>query len=234
MHGPKLVWYEGQGRQELVRIVYNCTITQRSAINCDLLTASTYHISFWNLTDSWFICTQCVCSTSSILHSTSNPNCHMTIQNKNDCQLTSTFSHFLVKCHLNVTCLILCVISISNVSINMLLFFSQVTLHVKFWIVRVTWHALCLVQVFACQKSKTCKSFVKKCTLYARAQTSTIWGAKDNRHFRLGASNNIRVGASSNDILLLLVAGAVNRSSRILAYFNLSMRASSLPWRTSA
>jgi hypothetical protein len=53
---------------------------------------------------------------------------HDVFKNKNGCQLTSTF---LLKGHLNVTCLVVCVISISKVSIDMWIFCSQVTLHVK-------------------------------------------------------------------------------------------------------
>jgi hypothetical protein len=39
---------------------------------------------------------------------------------------------FLMKCHLYVTCLVVCFISISNVSIHVWFFASQVTGHVKF------------------------------------------------------------------------------------------------------
>jgi hypothetical protein len=40
--------------------------------------------------------------------------------------------HFLLKCHLNVTCLVVHVILIPNVSIDVWFFSSQVTLHVTF------------------------------------------------------------------------------------------------------
>jgi hypothetical protein len=58
-------------------------------------------------------------------------------KNKNECQLTSTFP--LLKCHLNVTCLVVCVVSSTcKVSINLWFFFpSQVTRHVKIELVRV-------------------------------------------------------------------------------------------------
>ena len=47
----------------------------------------------------------------------------------------SSMFHILVKnkyeCHFNITSLIVCVISISKVSINMLFFSSRVTIHIK-------------------------------------------------------------------------------------------------------
>jgi hypothetical protein len=45
-----------------------------------------------------------------------NVNCHL---------------HFLLKCHLNVTCLVVRVISITKVSIDVWFFPSRITLHVK-------------------------------------------------------------------------------------------------------
>ena len=65
-----------------------------------------------------------------------------------------------MKCHLNVICLLVVhVISISNVSIDMWVFFpsSQVRLQVKLCIMRVKWCAFLfyILQVFACQMSKT-------------------------------------------------------------------------------
>ena len=60
-------------------------------------------------------------------------------QNKNECQLTSTS---FLKGHLNVMCLIVRVISVFEVSIDTLLFSSQVTLHVKILVVRVNWRAI--------------------------------------------------------------------------------------------
>jgi hypothetical protein len=58
-------------------------------------------------------------------------------KNNNECQLTRTIFFFL-KCRRNVTCLIVCAISIGKVSIDVWFFFpSQVTLHVKIYIVCV-------------------------------------------------------------------------------------------------
>ena len=81
---------------------------------------------------------QCLCLTNIIWHSTSNP-----------------------KCHINVTCLVICVISISEVLIDVWFFpykshymsdsKSLVLTDVQFY----------FVQVFACQLSKTWKNFVK-------------------------------------------------------------------------
>jgi len=70
-------------------------------------------------------------------------------------------SQFFLRCHLNVTCLLVCVISISKVSINVWFF-----LHNSHYMSK---SKLCVsidvqfiyVQVFACQMSKTCNIFVK-------------------------------------------------------------------------
>jgi hypothetical protein len=79
-------------------------------------------------------------------------------QNKIDCQPTSTCSY---KCHFNVTCLVVCVSSNSNVSIAMWFFFTRHTT-CQVIIECVYRCASCFVQVFACQMSKTCKNFVQK------------------------------------------------------------------------
>ena len=68
------------------------------------------------------------------------------------------------KCHLNVTCLVGRVIPISNVSIDMWFFSSQVTPHVKFYIVRVNWCAFFCAFFWRvkCQKlAKSYNNFVK-------------------------------------------------------------------------
>ena len=59
---------------------------------------------------------------------------------------------FPVNCHLNITCLVIHAILISNVPIDVPFFASQVTLHVN-------WRAF-YMQFFACQMSKTCNNFV--------------------------------------------------------------------------
>ena len=53
---------------------------------------------------------QCVCFTNFICRSTSNSKCHvMILYNKNECQLS--FCNYFLKCHLNITCLVVRVIS---------------------------------------------------------------------------------------------------------------------------
>ena len=50
---------------------------------------------------------------------------------KNGNWIVNWHLHFSLECHLNVTCLIVCVISTSKVSVDMWVFSSQVTLHVS-------------------------------------------------------------------------------------------------------
>ena len=84
-------------------------------------------------------------------------------KNKNEYQLTSTFSF---KCHLNVICLIVRVISFCEASIDVSFFF----LHKSHYVsksklcVSIDVHFI-FVRVFACQISKTCKFFCQKHTL---------------------------------------------------------------------
>ena len=87
--------------------------------------------------------------------------------------------HFLLKCHLNVTCLVVCAISMSiDVWVFIFLFFymSHYTLDSKFVGVIVSIDIHFFVQVFVCQMSKTCKNFVKntQCSSYARVMPCAI------------------------------------------------------------
>ena len=70
--------------------------------------------------------------------------------------------HFLLKCHLNVTCLVVCAMSIWNVPIDMWFFSSQVT----FEIVCDNWRVVLFMHNFVCQVSITCGNFVKTHTGY--------------------------------------------------------------------
>ena len=84
--------------------------------------------------------------------------------NTNECQLTPSFFFFLI-CHFNVTCLVVCVISICEVSIDAWFFSLQVTLHVKIWIVCVSWRAFCLCASFCVSNIKNLQKLYKKYTL---------------------------------------------------------------------
>ena len=102
---------------------------------------------------------QCVCLTYFIWRSTSNPKCHVTFPKTK--MNVHWHLRFLLKCELNVTCLVVRVISISKVSIDVCLFLHEshcmsksklcVSIDVQF----------IFLQVFTCQMSKTCKNFVK-------------------------------------------------------------------------
>ena len=59
---------------------------------------------------------QCVCLTKKNWRSTSNPKCHMMFS-RNKMNLNQHL-HFTLKCHLNVTYLVVHVVTISNVSID--------------------------------------------------------------------------------------------------------------------
>ena len=80
-------------------------------------------------------------------------------QNKNGRQLPSTL-FFFPKCHLNVTCLIVHAISISNLTIDLWSFPSRIILHIKFYIMSIDVH-LFWCKFLACQMRIICKSFVK-------------------------------------------------------------------------
>ena len=71
---------------------------------------------------------------------------------------------FRLKCHLNVTCLVVHGISIFKVSIDVRLFSSYVTLHVKFRIMHVNGHAFFNCAGFCMSDVKTCKK--KLCQKY--------------------------------------------------------------------
>ena len=64
---------------------------------------------------------QCVCLTNFIWRSTSNPKCHVTFSSTK--MNVSWHLHFLLKCYMNATCLVVRVISISQVSIDVWIFF---------------------------------------------------------------------------------------------------------------
>ena len=103
---------------------------------------------------------QCVCLTIFISHSPSNPKCHVTFTKTK----TNVNCHLqcLSKCHLNVTCLLVRVISISKVSINMWLFFLHKSHYMSEYELWVSIDMqLIYVQVFACQMLETCNFFVK-------------------------------------------------------------------------
>ena len=72
-------------------------------------------------------CIQCVCLTNFSGRSTSM--CHVTfLKTKMN---VNWYLHILLKCHLNVTCLVVHVILISKVPVDVWFFFQQATLHVK-------------------------------------------------------------------------------------------------------
>ena len=104
---------------------------------------------------------QCVCLINFIWRSTSNPKCHMMFSKTK--RNVNWHLHCLLKCHLNVTCLIMRVISICKVSIDV--WFFSFTSHID-----MSKSKLCMpidvqfifVQFFVCQLSKTCKKLVEK------------------------------------------------------------------------
>ena len=69
---------------------------------------------------------------------------------------TDMYMFFLFKYSLNVTCLVVHVMSIYEVSIAVCFFSSHVTPHVQFYMVHVNWCAfLVCVEVFTCRMSNT-------------------------------------------------------------------------------
>jgi hypothetical protein len=64
-----------------------------------------------------------------LLNICANPKCHVMFSKTK--MNVNWHLHFQLKCHLNVICLVVRVISICKVLINMWFFSSQVTLHVK-------------------------------------------------------------------------------------------------------
>ena len=104
----------------------------------------------------WF-----VCLTNFIWRSTPNAKCQLTFL-KTKLNI-NWHPHSLLKYHFNVTCLVERVISVSNMSDDVWFCSPQVTLHVKFQIVCVNWHAFCLVQVFVCVWMSKTRKF-KSCT----------------------------------------------------------------------
>ena len=103
---------------------------------------------------------QRVCLTNFIWHSTSNPKYHVTFsKTKKECQSTCTFSS---KMSPQCPCLVVRVISISNVSIDMWFFLHKSHYMSNFKFVGVNWRALhnlffsnfFSAEVFACQMSK--------------------------------------------------------------------------------
>ena len=106
---------------------------------------------------------QCVYLTNFIWSLTSNPNCHVTFSKTK--MNVNWHLHFLFKCHLNVICLVVHVISISKVSIDVRFFSSQVTLHDKIQIVCVNWCAYYFCASFRMSNVKNSQKFVKKYTL---------------------------------------------------------------------
>ena len=73
--------------------------------------------------------------------------------------------------HLNVTCLVVRVILISNVFINVLIFSSQVILHVKFKVVHVDWYAF--LSVSFCVSNV--KSFLENTRCQQRLTSPIRW-----------------------------------------------------------
>ena len=72
--------------------------------------------------------------------------------------------HFLLQCHLNVTCFVVRVISISKVLINVWFFSSQVTLRVEIQIVRVNWRAIYFCATFCVSNAKNLQKLCQKYT----------------------------------------------------------------------
>ena len=70
-----------------------------------------------------FMCKQCVCLTNFNWRSTSNPKCHVTFSKTK--MNVNWHLHFLLKCHFNITCLVIRVISISKVSIHAWFFLQK-------------------------------------------------------------------------------------------------------------
>ena len=79
---------------------------------------------------------QCVCLANSIWRSTSNPRCHVTFS-KTKINV-NWHLHFHLKCHLNVVCLVVRVISIFKVSIDA-------------WVFSFTSHTTCQNLNYVCQ-----------------------------------------------------------------------------------
>ena len=109
---------------------------------------------------------QCVCLTNFIWHWTSNPKCHMTFSNMK--LSVNWYLHFLLKCHLNVTCLVIHVISIWKVSIDVWFFLHKSYYMSKIWIVRVNWHAFYFCASFCVSNIKNLQ---KLCQKYTRLGT---------------------------------------------------------------
>ena len=105
-------------------------------------------------------CVQCVCLTNFIWRSTSIPKCHVTFSKTK--MNVNGHLHMLLKCHLNVTCLVVCVISISKVLIDIWFFSSQVIHYMSKskLCVSIDMHFI-FVQVFVCQMPKTCNNSIK-------------------------------------------------------------------------
>ena len=116
---------------------------------------------------------QCVCLTNFIWHTVLNPKCHVMFS-KIKMNINWHLPFFL-KCHFNVTRLVVRVISISKVSIDVWFFF----LHKSHYMSKST---LCVsidvhfifMQVFVCQMSKICKNFV--------TNTHWSWNAYETCH----------------------------------------------------
>jgi hypothetical protein len=96
-------------------------------------------VHFLRVWRKWCARSHCVCLTNFIWRLTSNPKCHVTFSKTK--MNVNWHLHFLLKGHLNA-CLVVRVISRSKMSIDALLFSTQVTLHVKILIVHVNWRAI--------------------------------------------------------------------------------------------
>ena len=103
---------------------------------------------------------QCVWWTNFIWRSTWNSKCHVTFSNTK--MNINWHLHFLLKCHHNVTCLVVHDMSICKVSIDMCGFFPPKSHYMSKSksCVSIAMQ-LIFVQVFECQIAKTCKNFVK-------------------------------------------------------------------------
>ena len=103
----------------------------------------------------------CVCSTDFIWSSISSPECHVTFSKPK--MSVNWHLYFMLKHHLNVTRLVVRVISICKMSMDVWFFPSHVTLHVETWIVHIDWRAILFCASFC---MSNVKNLQKLCQIY--------------------------------------------------------------------
>ena len=128
----------------------------------------------WTYFKDDIICIRAMCMFDKFhWSSTSNRKCHMTFSKTN--MNINWHLHFLLKCHLNVTCLVAHVIPISKVSIDV-------------WFICFTSHTTCQILNYACQLTWIlflCKFLCVKCQKLAKTllkiYTASEWHSRSLR-----------------------------------------------------